>query len=39
VNHNSYNLTMIRLELGCLAEGTVGMVAANVNGKGKPPGP
>jgi hypothetical protein len=39
VNHNSYNLTMIRLELGCLADGNLSMVAANVNGKGKPPGP
>lgn len=35
VNHNSYHLTMIRLELGCLADGTVGMVAASVNGGGK----
>ena len=34
VNHNSYNLTMIRLELGCLADGNLSMVAANVNGKG-----
>ncbi len=34
VNHNSYNLTMIRLELGCLADGDLSMVAANVNGKG-----
>jgi hypothetical protein len=39
VNHNSYNLTMIRLELGCLADGTVGLVSCNVNGKGKPPAP
>jgi hypothetical protein len=39
VKHNSYNLTMIRLELGCLADGTVSMAAANVNGGGKPPGP
>jgi hypothetical protein len=36
VNHNSYHLTMIRLELGCLAEGTVGLVSCNVNGKGHP---
>jgi hypothetical protein len=34
VNHNSYNLTMIRLELGCLADGNLSMVAANVNGGG-----
>ncbi len=34
VNHNSYNLTMIRLELGCLADGSVSMVSCNVNGKG-----
>ena len=34
VNHNSYNLTMIRLELGCIADGDVNMVTCNVNGKG-----
>lgn len=34
VNHNSYNLTMIRLELGCLADGNLNAAAANVNGKG-----
>jgi len=38
VNNNSYNLTMIRLELGCLADGNLNMVAANVNG-GHKPGP
>ena len=36
VNHNSYNLTMIRLELGCIADGTVSLVSCNVNGKGHP---
>lgn len=35
VNHNSFNLTMIRLELGCIADGQVGLVAANVNGGSK----
>jgi hypothetical protein len=39
VNHNSFNLTMIRLDLGCIADGNVCMSTANVNGKGKPPGP
>jgi hypothetical protein len=39
VNHNSFNLTMIRLELGCIADGNIGMSTANVNGGGKPPGP
>jgi len=34
VNHNSYNLTMIRLELGCIADGSVSMVSCNVNGRG-----
>ena len=34
VNHNSFNLTMIRLELGCLAEGPVSIVTCNVNGGG-----
>ena len=32
VNHNSFNLTMIRLDLGCIADGNLGMSAANVNG-------
>lgn len=36
VNHNSYHLTMIRLELGCLADGSMGLVSCNVNGKGHP---
>jgi hypothetical protein len=35
VNHNSYNLTMIRLELGCLLDGAVSLVACNVNGGSK----
>lgn len=34
VKHNSYNLTMIRLEMGCLAAGSAGVASANVNGKG-----
>lgn len=34
VKHNSYNLTMIRLEMGCLASGSAGVANANVNGKG-----
>jgi hypothetical protein len=33
-NHNSFNLTMIRLELGCIADGNVSLATANVNGKG-----
>lgn len=36
VNHNSFNLIMIRLELGCLADGSVSVVACNVNGGGHP---
>jgi hypothetical protein len=35
VNHNSFNLTMIRLEMGCLSDGSVSVATANVNGKGK----
>lgn len=34
VNHNSFHLTMIRLELGCLADGTISISTCNVNGKG-----
>ena len=34
VSHNSFNLTMIRLDLGCLADGNVSLVTCNVNGKG-----
>jgi hypothetical protein len=36
VNHNSFNLSMIRLELGCLADGDVDMVTCEVNGRGHP---
>lgn len=36
VNHNSFHLTMIRLEMGCLADGSVLISALNVNGGGKP---
>jgi hypothetical protein len=39
VNHNSFHLTMIRLELGCLADGKVSISTCNVNGGSKPPGP
>jgi hypothetical protein len=35
VNHNSFNLTMIRLELGCIADGSTSVAAANVNGGSK----
>src|ERR1700722_1259821 len=34
VRHNSYKLTMIRLEMGCLAAGSTGVASCNVNGKG-----
>jgi len=34
VKHNSYNLTMIRLEMGCLASGSTTIVTCNVNGRG-----
>lgn len=34
VNHNSYHLTMIRLEMGCLASGSTSIVTCNVNGRG-----
>jgi hypothetical protein len=34
VRHNSYNLTMIRLDMGCVASGTAGVATCNVNGKG-----
>jgi hypothetical protein len=36
VNHNSFNLTMIRLDLGCLADGDVSISTCNVNGGGHP---
>jgi hypothetical protein len=32
VNHNSFHLTMIRLELGCIADGSASIVSCNVNG-------
>ena len=35
VRHNSYHLTMIRLEMGCLASGSASVANANVNGGGK----
>ncbi len=34
VNHNSFHLTMIRLEMGCLADGSVTLATCSVNGKG-----
>jgi hypothetical protein len=34
VDHNSFNLTMIRLDLGCIAHGTAKIVNCEVNGKG-----
>jgi len=34
VNHNSFDLTMIRLELGCVADGKISITNCNVNGKG-----
>lgn len=34
VTHNSYNLTMIRLEMGCLATGSTSIANASVNGGG-----
>jgi len=39
VNHNSFDLTMIRLELGCLADGKVSITNCNVNGGGGKGGP
>jgi hypothetical protein len=39
VKHNSYNLTMIRLEMGCLASGSTCVASANVNGRGSGGGP
>jgi hypothetical protein len=35
VNHNSFHLTMIRLELGCIAGGAAGFSTTVVNGGGK----
>jgi hypothetical protein len=34
VNHNSFDLTMIRLELGCIADGSASIASCNVNGGG-----
>jgi hypothetical protein len=34
VKHNAFDLTMIRLEMGCLADGHVKISTCNVNGKG-----
>jgi hypothetical protein len=39
VNHNSFNLTMIHIEMGCLADGDICLSTANVNGKGVGGGP
>ena len=35
VKHNSFHLTMIRVELGCIAEGSGSFSTCNVNGGGK----
>ena len=34
VSHNSYRLTMIRLDMGCLAAGSSSIATCSVNGKG-----
>lgn len=34
VKHNAYHLTMIRLEMGCLADGSTSLATASVNGRG-----
>lgn len=34
VKHNSYHLTMIRLEMGCLASGNASVGTCHINGKG-----
>lgn len=36
VNHNSFRLTMIRLELGCIADGGASVATCSVNGGHKP---
>jgi hypothetical protein len=36
--HATFNLTMIRLEMGCIADGTTGVGTCNVNGGGSGPG-
>jgi hypothetical protein len=35
VNHNSFHLTMIRTEMGCIADGTGSFSSCSVNGGGK----
>ncbi len=39
VSHNSFHLTMIRTELGCIADGSGSFVSCAVNGKGSKGGP
>jgi len=39
VNHNSYHLTMIRVEMGCIGAGTGSMGVCLVNGRGSSGGP
>jgi len=34
VNHNSFHLTMIRLELGCITDGSTRIATCSVNGRG-----
>ena len=34
VNHNSFHLTMIRLEMGCIADGSASLATCSVNGRG-----
>jgi hypothetical protein len=36
VNHNSFHLSMIRLELGCIADGSASFATCTVNGRGHP---
>jgi hypothetical protein len=35
VSHDTYNLTMIRVDMGCLAAGSAGVASCSVNGGGK----
>jgi hypothetical protein len=39
VNHNSFHLTMIRVDMGCIAGGSANFGSCNVNGGHKPGGP
>lgn len=39
VNHNTFHLTMIRVEMGCIAAGKGSMGVCNVNGGGHPIAP